>query len=316
MKFATISHLMSEENLKFIPRTWFQGNLIISPELNISGTPGHVIALKMYPKQLLSYPREDIRRMILEAAISAQKKLDVELFQLGALTTSVTDGGGWLLKQKGLKGYVTHGDSYTASVTCQTVIKALERYNKKSFDTTLAIVGAYGIIGEAVSKILVPQFKNTFLIGPRKEKLKNLADKINGDFQTTSELNTKTADVIVTATSHPEALIKPNHLKKNAIVIDVSQPPNLTLEVCKKRPDIVRIDGGYVDFPINYPIPIPGLPPGKNYACIAEVIMQAKEDERKNHVGTIDIGYLKKTEEWGKKYGFSLNELTNFGEVL
>lgn len=315
MKFATVSHLMNEENLKFIPRSWFQGNLIVSPELNISGTLGHVIALKMYPKQLLSYQRENIRQMILDAVIFAQEKLDVELFQLGALTTSVTDGGEWLIKQKEFSTFVTHGDSYTASVACQTVIKALERYNK-SFDTTLAIVGAYGIIGEAVSKILVPKFKHTFLIGPREEKLKNLADKLDGDFQTTSELETKTADVIVTATSHPEALIKPNHLKKNAIVIDVSQPPNLTFDVCKKRPDIVRIDGGYVDFPINYPIPIPGLPPGKNYACIAEVIMQAIEDERKNHVGTIDIDYLEKTEEWGKKYGFLLNELTNFGEVL
>ena len=112
----------------------------------------------------------------------------------------------------------------------------------------------------------------------------------------------------------PDALLQSEHLAKDAIVVDVSQPPNLSLRVCQQRPDIHRIDGGLVDFPVQ--IVIPGMPQGKNFACIAEVIMQALENERKNHVGSIDLSHLRKTEHWAKKYGFILKELTNYGQRI
>jgi len=316
MKFATLSHLLNENNIKQIPPTWIKEELIISPELDIDGTKGYVIALNLLPKQVMESPREDIRNRILEASLFAQNELGVEIIQLGALTTSVTNGAIWLADQKDYTGYVTHGDSYTAAVTAQAVLKSLNLFNKDPKKQNLAIVGAYGIIGEAVSKILVPKFERSILIGRREEKLKELESIVEGNFETTLELRTKESDVIVTATSHPTALLTKDHLKNNAIVVDVSQPPNLTYDVCKERTDVLRIDGGFVDFPYGYPIPIPGMPRGKNFACIAEVIMQAMENEQENHVGSIDIKHLKKTEKWAEKYGYTLNELTNFGKPI
>jgi len=316
MKFATLSHLLNENNIKQIPPTWIKEELIISPELDIDGTKGYVVALNLLPKQVMSSAKDEIREKILEAALFAQNELGVEIIQLGALTTSVTNGARWLIEQKEYTGYVTHGDSYTAAVTSQAVLKALGLFDKDSNKLNLAIVGAYGMIGEAVSKILVPQFKHTMLIGRRKEKLEELKSKLKGSFETTVDLRTKDSDVIVTATSHPTALLKQDHLKKNAIVVDVSQPPNLTYDVCKERTDVMRIDGGFVDFPYDYPIPIPGMPRGKNFACIAEVIMQAMENEQENHVGSIDIKHFKKTEKWAEKYGYILKELTNFGRSI
>ena len=58
------------------------------------------------------------------------------------------------------------------------------------------------------------------------------------------------------------------------------------------------------------------MPKGKNFACIAEVIMQTKENEEKNHVGSIDLNHLKKTEKWAQKHGYILKELTNFGKPI
>jgi len=316
MKFATISHLLNKSNIKQIPPSWIKGDLITSPELDINGTPGHVIALNLLPKQVVESPKDIIRKKILDAVLYAQEELGVELIQLGALTTSVTKGGKWISDQEEYKGYITHGDSYTAAVTCQAVMKSLKLFNKNPEEQKLAIVGAYGIIGEAVSKILVPKFEESVLVGRREEKLKELESKIEGNFKTTLELKTKESDVIVTATSHPTALLAQDHLKNNAIVVDVSQPPNLTYDVCKKRTDIVRVDGGFVDFPFEYPIPIPGMPVGKNFACIAELIMQAVENEKETHVGSIDIEHLKKTEKWAEKYGYILKELTNFGKTI
>jgi fatty aldehyde-generating acyl-ACP reductase len=314
MKFATIGHLRYEEDIFQFPRSWIQGNLAVSPELDVRGTKGYITGLTLTAHQMMELPREVVRQHILDAAIFLQERFDVEVIQLGALTTSVTDGGVWMTKQKAYEGFVNHGDSYTAAVTCQSVVKGMRFFQKEPSEHRIAIVGAYGVIGEAVSKLLVPEFQHAILIGRKKEKFKDLEEHLQGDFETTVELKTKEADVIVTATSHPEALLRSEHLGRDAIVVDVSQPPNLSVEVCRQRPDVHRIDGGIVDFPV--PIVIPGMPPGKNFACIAEVIMQAMENERKNHVGSIDINYLHKTEKWANKYGFLLNELTNFGQSI
>ena len=313
MKFATIGHLIEEKDIQYLPKHWVHKDLIYSQELNINGAKGHIAGLKLSAKQMMSLPQEEIRQKILDAAVFVQDELGVDLIQLGALTTSVTSGGRWVADQNEYKGFVNHGDSYTAAVTCQVVEKVIHRFQKESSELVLSIVGAYGVIGEAVSKILVPKFKQSLLIGRREEKLRELRPKIKGDFETTLNLRTKEADIIVTATSHPTALLDTDHLKKNAIIVDVSQPPNLSYDVCQKRPDIYRVDGGYVSFPKKYNMPVPGMPPGFLFACVVEVIMQAIENECVNHVGSIDLTHLKKTEVWGEKYGFTLKELTNFG---
>jgi len=313
MKFATIGHLLDKENLKEFPKPWIQNNMVISPEMNINGTAGYLTGLLLTAEEMMALPREKVRQSILDAACFLQEKYNIKLIQLGALTTSVSEGGKWIVEQKEYHGFTNHGDSYTAAITCQAVLKAAALFQKKPVEQHLAIVGAYGVIGEAVSKILVPQFGYTTLIGRRAEKLSELEQHLTGDYETTVDLKTQEANIIVTATSHPTGLLSSEHVKKNAIVVDVSQPPNMSYDLCCKRPDVCRIDGGYVDFPKQHHLPIPGMPPGKLFACIVEVIMQAMENERKNHVGSIDLNHMKKTEQWGKKYGFKLNELTNFG---
>lgn len=316
MKFATIGHLIDEKTIESFPKLWIGKKYIISPEIDIEGTKGHLFSLKKTAKEIINLPKEEIRQAILDAALYAQNELGINLIQLGALTTSVTSGGRWFAKQKEYSGYVNHGDSYTAAVTCQTTLKALQYYNKKPEGQVIAIVGAYGIIGEAVSKLLVPKFRYSILIGRRKNKLEELEQSIKGSFETSIDLKTEEADVIITATSHPTALLTSKNLKKDVIVIDVSQPPNLSYEVCKKRTDVIRIDGGYVSLPKNISLQIPGIPNGKIFSCIAEIIMQAKENVRKNFVGSIDLKHLKQTEEWGKKHQFTLNELSNYGLPL
>ncbi len=314
MDFATIGHLDYKYRQEQIPKNWTNNKYIISPEIKFKETKGRIIALKLSAEQIMNMPREKIRKKILEASCFAKTKYNIELIQLGGLTTSVTSGGIWLTKQKEYSGYVNHGDSFTAAITSQTLIKTMKKLGKKPSEQVLSIIGAYGIIGEAVSKNLVPKFKHSILIGRRKEKLKELEDSVKGDFEISLDINTIKADIIITATSHPTALLKTTHLKKNAVVIDVSQPPNLSEDICKKRIDITRVDGGYVSFPLQFRIP--GVPDGKLLACIVEVIMQAQENERCSHVGSIDLQHLKKTEKWAKKYGYALQELTNFGKPI
>lgn len=316
MKFAVLGHLLNKSDIYNIPKNWIKKDIIVSPEININETIGYILGIKNDAEEIMNFSRDKIRKKILNAAIYAQNELDVEVIQLGGLTTSVTDGGEFFLNQNEYKGFVNHGDSYTAAVTGQAVKKALNKTNKNSKDLTLSIVGSYGIIGEALSKILVPQFKHSLLIGRREKKLRELASKIDGSYETSTKIKTEKSDVIITATNHPDALLKANHLKNNAIVVDVSQPSNLSYDICKKKPDVLRIDGGFVDLPEKINYPIPGIPKGKIFSCVAEIIMQAIENEKQNHVGSIDLNHLKKTEEWGKKYNLTLKHLTNFGKKI
>ena len=313
MKFAIIGHQLDNQKQNQIIKGWQKHNdFLITPELDFNGTKGNGISILLSPKQIIQKPIEEVRKIILKAAVYGQNELGEDIVQLGGLTTSVTSGGVWLTHQDEYRGFVNHGDSFTAAVTCQSVMKALKIKKRKSKESTLAVIGAYGIIGEAVSRILVPLFNDAILIGRRQEKLKELSSKIKGMLNTSLNIEeARNADVIVTATSHTSALLKSEHLKSNAIVIDVSQPNNVSPDVCTARPDIFRVDGGFVDSPIVSNIPL--MPPGKIFACIAEVIMQAIEDDRSHHVGSININHLRKTETWAKKHGFIFNDLTNFG---
>ena len=249
MKVATIGHLDNKNRLKQLPKSWIRKKMVVSPEYKFEGIKGYYfLALKLTAQQMMSLPKNKVQQQILNAALYAQNEFEVDLIQLGGLTTSVTKGGIWLTEQKEYSGLVNHGDSYTAAIACKAVLKILNLKNKEPSDLVLAIVGSYGIIGEAVSKILVPLFAHSILIGRREEKLQELRDKIEGSFETKTKLKTIDADIIVTATSHPTTLLKSEHLKEDAIIVDVSQPPNLAQDLCRKRSDICRIDGGYVDF--------------------------------------------------------------------
>lgn len=314
MKFASIGHLIDAQSIKKIPEEWIKKKYIISPEINVNGTKGHIFALKLTAKQIMSSNKNEIREEILNCILYAQDSYDINLIQLGALTTSVTNGGKWVLEQDKYTGYTNHGNSYTAAISYQTVLNSLKTFNISSTESKIAIIGAYGIIGEALSTMLYPLFKETLLIGRREEKLKELQNRLSGNIEISTNIQTEKSDVIVTATSHPSSLLKSNHLKKNAIIVDISQPPNISKNVCLIRKDIHRIDGGLVNWNLNIEMPI--LAKGKILSCIAEVIMQALEDDRNNYVGSIDFCHLQRTVEWGKKYGFTLNELTNFGMPL
>jgi fatty aldehyde-generating acyl-ACP reductase len=314
MKFASIGHLIDKESISMIPKQWIQRDYIISPELQFGNAKGHVVIIPVTAQDLMQKPRDKMKNKILGAVLFAQDNLRIDLVQLGGLTTSVTDGGIWFLDKDEYHGYVNHGDSYTAAVVVQNVKKILHDLDKHPEDLTLKIIGAYGIIGEAVSSLLVPQFANSILIGRRLEKFKELKRNLTGNYQITTNINNDQGDVVITATNHPTALLQSKHLKHNAVVVDVSQPPNLSKDICDQRTDVIRVDGGFVDH--NYQQILPGNPQGKILSCIAEIIMQTMEEEKNNHVGSIDINHLYRTEEWAKKYGFNVSELNNFGKPI
>ncbi|MFY0566588.1 aminotransferase class III-fold pyridoxal phosphate-dependent enzyme [Archangium lansingense] len=127
------------------------------------------------------------------------------------------------------------------------------------------------------------------------------------------------ADLVVTATSSIEGLVTPQILKPQAVVCDLSRPPNVSRAVKKARPDVLVIDGGVVA--------VPGLPDlgwhfgfeqGLAYACMSETMILALEHHYQDtSIGSdLNLPTILHLRETGAVLGFQLAQLRSFDRPL
>jgi len=147
---------------------------------------------------------------------------------LGSYTVRPTEQGCWLTEALSRtpgcgQTAVTHGDAGSAAM----ILRVLERLNVAS-DATVAIVGAYGLIGSVLSRYLSRRDHPLILVGPSQAKLEQLANRLVSPVMTTTDIHRiDLAQVVITVTSHPGALVTPDLVSPGATVIDPSIPPNV-----------------------------------------------------------------------------------------
>jgi len=127
------------------------------------------------------------------------------------------------------------------------------------------------------------------------------------------------SDVVVTATSATEALIRPEVLKHAAIVCDVSRPANVDASLIRARRDVLVIDGGVIAVPglpdLGWSF---GFPRGIAYACMCETMMLALE-RRYEHASLgadLDDVTLDMFAGLARNHGFAVAELSQFGKPI
>ena len=284
---------------------------------------GYIVGVFLSGKQILSLPLSIVRQRILNTVLFAQNKLGTEIIGLGSLITSVTDGGRWIAQQPNVHAIITHGDTYAAVIAEEGIEKILSLCHFNPNKTKIAVVGAYGLIGREITKILAKKGFPLILIEKTNEKVNlikeelkelNLESKIS--LASTDLKKILPADLVITTTSHPSALLRSEYLKRGAIIYDIAQPMNVSPKLIEERPDIIKIDGDYVDIngiDLRFNM---GPPKGTTFACLAETMMMALEGEDEHHIGEIHESYLEKTKEWGSKYGFSHASFTCFGKPI
>lgn len=282
---------------------------------------GYIIAVLLTAEQMVSLPRVIIRQRILDSVLYAQNVLGVDGVGLGAYTAPITMGGKWLTKQQGVKVWITHGDAYSVALAIEGIKKISTFWNINLKTAKTAIIGAYGMIGSAVTQELIPKCGNLILIGRKKHKFANLFQQIqerNGTHIVTSDniQDAREADLIITATTDPSSILTSDCLKKNAIVYDIAQPNNLRSKVCIERPDIIRIDGSYAYIDgINIGFKM-GPPVGATFGCLAETMMQSLMGDQNSYVGNINMEHLHKTQNWANEVGFRHAQFTNFSKLI
>lgn len=286
-------------------------------------TTGDIIVLPLTGAMMMSDPKQAARR-VFEAVLFAQEH-GAELVGLTSLTSSVTMRGEWLIDQKGITAALTHGDTYAAALTLEGIQLVARKINRDLKTMRVAVLGPYGLIGRPVSIKLVTMCESLVLVGPNPNKLDRLVRALpTGRAKVTTSTETNAiadADIVITATSNPNALITPQLFQndnKPHIVYEVSVPPNLPLDVYmqirKAFPHVLKIDGAMASIPnIEVGVNITGVKPGTTFACWAETIMQALQDDHTDHVGEIDPEYINITLLWGRQYGFLHAPFCSFG---
>jgi len=126
-------------------------------------------------------------------------------------------------------------------------------------------------------------------------------------------------DIILTATSSTEPLVRPEMLKRGAVVCDLSRPANTSRSVAEKRPDVLVIDGGVVEVPGRPHLGFDfGFPCGLAYACMAETMMLGLEQAYRDHsIGArLDFAKLSGFRALAERHGFHLAGLRSFDRPL
>ena len=246
---------------------------------------GLLITVPFTPVQMLTLPRSRVQARI-EAAVNLARDMGARLVGLGGLIASASVGGKTLAKRNDIG--ITNGNAFTAAITLAGIERLLDRLPT---DPLIAIVGATGSVGSCLTRLIGRRHDGRLLLVARNRgRLDALAAETRHDRLaievTTQMTDVARADLVVLLTSASETILRSEHLKIGAVVLDDTVPRNTDPSLLEKRPDVVIVDGGLVDLngiTIDGAI---GLPPRLAYACLAETMLLALD----GHEGHFSIG--------------------------
>ncbi|KAF2413199.1 semialdehyde dehydrogenase [Microbacterium sp. B35-04] len=249
---------------------------------------GHVVLVPFGARHLLSNVEEGRRRV--SRAVDRAAALGADVVGLGALTATVTAGGITLRERTDIA--VTNGNAFTAAIVEDQIRMLLPHVSSRASRPHVAVVGATGSVGTAVTKLLARDCADArlTLIARTAPRLEALAASIAGDVDVATAQSIDAvgdADLVVLLTASADTLLGPEHLAPGAIVLDATQPRNTSPALAVARPDVLVVDGGIVSIPsLRLTGGEIGLPDGRSYACFAETAILALS----GHSGHFSLG--------------------------
>ena len=238
---------------------------------------GHVVLVPFGARHLLSDVTGGRRRV--SQAVDRAVSLGADVVGLGALTATVTAGGAALRDRADIA--VTNGNTFTAAIVEDQIRMLLPHVSSASGRPHIAIVGATGSVGTAVTRLLARDSGGArlTLIARTAPRVTSLAAAIADDVEVAVAHTidaVREADLVVLLTASADTLVGPEHVGRGAVVLDATQPRNTSPDLATARPDVMVVDGGVVSIPslrlVGGDI---GLPDGRSYACFAETAILA-----------------------------------------
>ncbi len=249
---------------------------------------GWFIGCPFTPRMFLELPVEEVYRK-LERCGRMAEELGAKIIGLGAFTSVVGDGGVTLAKRLNIA--VTTGNSYTVATAVEGSVIAAGQMGIALPEANVAVVGATGSIGATCAEILARRTRSVGLVGRNRERLEAAAGRVRQAGRAEVAVFTdiaaglRDADIVITVSSAVEAIVKPEHIKRGAVVCDVARPRDVSVAVARERDDVLVIEGGVVRVPgsmvsrkleTGEPFSF-GFPAGTAYACMSETMALALE---------------------------------------
>jgi predicted amino acid dehydrogenase len=201
-----------------------------------------LISGPLLPDQIRGDPDGATRMAILGARLA--REMGAEAFGLGAFWSTVGEKG--LAVQAAVPDLaITNGGAYTAATVRAAVPGLLERFRAEGGDlrhATAAVVGANGVVAFGVARVLAGEVAKLVLVGRDLERLERSAATLARKhpdvvLEVATDVGAvKGADLIFTATSDPDPVVLPEHVKPGAWVYDLGRPADV-------HPDVVDVPG-------------------------------------------------------------------------
>lgn len=250
----------------------------------------YLLSAPLLPDRFRDNPELATQRAI-EAARLAHE-LGAEVFGLGAFW-SVVGNKGVDVQAAVPEITITNGGAYTSGTIKAAIPGILEHFAATGRDlrrATAGIVGANGVVAFGIARTIASQVGKIIMLGRDQEKLERSANTLRRANPATEIVTTlsydalKEADLIFSATSDPNPVIFPQHVKEGTWIFDEGRPADVD-ESVQAVAGVRVIPGGLVRPPGSMTTNIDlQFGEGNVPACLAETLIIAAtgEHERKS----------------------------------
>ncbi|THF71978.1 glycerol-3-phosphate acyltransferase [Deinococcus sp. Arct2-2] len=245
----------------------------------------YLLSSPLLPDRFRDAPELATSRAIEGARLA--RELGAEVFGLGAFW-SVVGNKGIDVQAAVPEITITNGGAYTSGTIKAAIPGILAHFEGSGRDlkaATAAVVGANGVVAFGIARTIAPQVAKVIMLGRDLEKLERSATTLrraNKDTEiitTTSYDTLREADLMFTATSDPNPVIFPQHVKPGAWIFDEGRPADVDVSV-EAIPGVRVIPGGVVRPPGSMTSNIDlQFGEGAVPACLAETLIIAATGE-------------------------------------
>src|SRR5581483_5696914 len=160
---------------------------------------GWVIGVPIFDHQMIE--NRPMAQRKIKKAINLAKNKGAYVIGLGAMTGSVMEGGAGMSRRDGT--IITAGRAYTAYTVKSYADDVVLKFNLNKSDLVVAVVGAAGGVGMAVTRLLVNDGYKKLLLIDLERKLEHLRAGLSIvdslDIEVTHQIKAvKEADIIIT----------------------------------------------------------------------------------------------------------------------
>lgn len=318
--------------LKKIPKSWVLKYFSLMWPFTVSriegvkslktgeALPGWVIGVPIFAHEMME-DRERARKKV-SRGIRLAKSHGAKIVGLGGLTGSITEGGAGLYRVNGVS--VTAGRAYTAFTVKSYIDDVVKRFGLDKSLLRLAIVGAAGGVGTAVTKLVLGEKYGGIMLIDLERKLSHIYNshdlQNNPGIEVSHQVRrVRDADIIVTVTNAPEAVVENDDIMPGAIIIDDAQPSDISKEIIDGRDDILVIEAGVLTAHESIRIGTNFRLANKDevYCCLGEVMAVAASGwEGEYQPREITPALIEQVSELAANVGFKLAPYQAYGKVI